>query len=63
MTTKLTRPVARETQVMVRDGGRARALVVTIEGQFMTLRLKGRRAVEVVDLETAYFGAIKAGLS
>lgn len=60
MTTRLTKPVSRETQVMIKDGGSAKPLIVTIEGQFITLRLKGRRSHEVVDLEAAFFGAIKA---
>lgn len=60
MTTRLTKPVKRETQVLIRDGGSARPLIVRLEGSFLVLKLKGRRAEEVVDLETAYFGAIKA---
>ena len=60
MTTKLNKPVKRETQVLIRDGGKMRPLVVRLEGSILILKLKGRRSEEVIDLESAYFGAIKA---
>lgn len=61
MATVLSKPVARETKVMVKDGGgKARALIVTLVGEYLVLRLKGRRAEETINLEHAYFGAIKA---
>ena len=43
-----------------RDGGKARELVVTLHPEFLTLRLLGTRREEIVHLEGAYFGAIKA---
>jgi hypothetical protein len=60
MTTRLTKPVARKTGVEIRDGSRARMLVVTLHDQDISLRLAGRRQEEVINLEHAYFGAIKA---
>jgi hypothetical protein len=58
--TPLTRPVARKLSVVIRDGGKPRNLIVTLHGEFMTLRLAGRRQEETVNLEHAYFGAVKA---
>jgi hypothetical protein len=60
MTTRLNRPVARKTGTEIRDGSKARALIVTLHDEFLTLRLAGRRQEEVINLEHAYFGAIKA---
>lgn len=57
--TPLTKPVTRLTSVLVRDGGPARPLVVTLRGNLLVLRLHGRRQEETVNLEHAYFGAIK----
>lgn len=53
-------PVVRKSSVMIRDGGKARELIVTLHPQFLTLRLLGKRTEETIDLESAYFGAIKA---
>lgn len=58
--TPLTKPVTRLTQVLVRDGGRPRPLVASLRGNQLVLRAFGRRQEEVVDLEAAYLGAIKA---
>ena len=55
-----SRPVVRKSAVLIRDGGKARELVVTVYPEFITLRLLGTRREEVVHLESAYFGAIKA---
>lgn len=55
-----TKPVARKSAVYVRDGGKPRQLVVTIHAEFITLRLLGSRREEVVGLEAAYQGAVKA---
>ena len=57
---ELDKPVTRKTAVVVRDGGRSRQLVVTLHRTFITLRPLGTRREEVVNLEAAYFGAIKA---
>ena len=58
--TPLNKPVTRLCPVEIRDGGKRRRLVVTVHAEYLTLRLHGRRAEEVVSLEAAYFGAIKA---
>ena len=59
--TPLHKPVTRLTQVLVKDGGGPRrALVATLDGELLVLRLHGRRQVEVMPLESIYFGAIKA---
>lgn len=52
--------VTRRTQTMIRDGGKARPLVVTIHTEFIELRLLGtRRAAETVMLEHVYHAAVK----
>lgn len=53
-------PVTRKSAVLVRDGGKARPLVITVHKEFITLRLLGKRQEEIIHLEGAYFGAIKA---
>ena len=58
--TPWSKPVTRLTQVLVKDGGRPLQLVVTLEGKSLSLRLHGRRQSETIDLESAYFGAIRA---
>lgn len=58
--TPCTKPVTRLSAVHVRDGGKPRALVVTLHAEYIELRLKGTKRVEVVGLEGAYFGAVKA---
>lgn len=58
--TPWSKPVTRLTQVLIRDGGAAKQLVVTLEGSTLSMRLHGRRQVETISLEHAYFGAIKA---
>lgn len=61
MATRLTKPVTRETAVTIKDGaGPSRPLIVTLSGNLLILRLKGRKSEEVVDIEAAYFSAIKA---
>lgn len=60
MTTHFSKPVRRVMPVAIRDGGKARLLVVTLHGNMIELRLSGRRQSEFVDLESAFFGAIKA---
>lgn len=58
--TPLRRPVTRLSAATVRDGGKARPLVVTVHAEFITLRPLGTRREETVSLEAAYFGAVKA---
>jgi len=55
-----SRTVVRKTACRVRDGGRARELVVTLYPEFLTLRLHGTRREEAVSYEGAFFGAIKS---
>src|SRR5881392_2897987 len=55
-----SRTVVRKTACRVRDGGRARELVVTLNPEFLTLRLHGTRREETVSYEGAFFGAIKS---
>lgn len=57
---EVTKPVTRKTAVSVRDGGKARQLVVTVHAEFITLRPLGTQREEIIHLEGAYFGAIKA---
>lgn len=57
--TPCTKPVTRLLSVSVRDGGKRRLLVATLHSTFLELRLHGTRRTETVDLEHAYFAAIK----
>ena len=54
------RPTVRLTAALVRDGGPARPVVVTVHPEFLELRLKGRRRSETLDLVAAYHGAVRA---
>jgi len=56
--TPSTKPVTRLSSAYVRDQG-LRAVVVTITGSLIELRAKGRRQVEVVDIVSLYYRAIK----
>jgi hypothetical protein len=58
--TPCTKPVTRLSAVHVRDGGKPRAIVVTLHAGFLELRLHGTRRTETIDLSAAYFGAVKA---
>lgn len=62
MTTRLTKPVARQTAIEIKDGGKPRTLIVTLRPgnpAFMEMRLFGRRQVETVDLSNLYFSTIR----
>lgn len=59
---EVRKPVTRKTAVYVRDGGKPRALVVTLHAEYITLRLHGTRREETVGLEGAYHAAIKGRL-
>jgi hypothetical protein len=56
--TPSTKPVTRLTSAYVRDQG-TRAVVATITGSVIELRAKGRRQVEVLDVATLYYRAVK----
>ena len=56
--TPSTKPVTRESSSFVRDQGN-RAVIVTITGSIIELRAKGRRQVEVLDIASAYYRAVK----
>ncbi len=58
MTTLSTKPVTRETSAYVRDKG-MRPVIATISGSFLTLRAKGLRSREVLDLAYCYELAVK----
>ncbi|WP_372826521.1 hypothetical protein [Polaromonas sp.] len=58
--TPSTKPVTRETSAFVRDGGRVRAVVATIAGGCLELRLKGTRQRETVELSGLWHQAVKA---
>jgi hypothetical protein len=60
MPTRLTRPVTRETSVTVRDGGRVREVIVTLEPScVLALRLKGTRTTYRVTADAVYHLAVK----
>lgn len=56
--TPSSKPVTRLTSAWVRDQG-FRAVVATITGSVIELRAKGRRQVEVVDVASLYYRAVK----
>lgn len=58
MTTPSTKPVTRETSAYVRDKG-MRPVIATISGSILTLRAKGLRSREVLDLAYCYELAVK----
>lgn len=56
--TPSTKRVTRLTSAWVRDQG-MRAVVASIVGGVIELRAKGRRQVEVVDVATLYYRAVR----
>lgn len=61
MTTQYSKPVTRAMPVTIKDGaGGHRKLIVTLTGNMLELRLFRRAKVYAIDLEHAYFGAVKA---
>lgn len=58
MTTPSTKRTTRETSAFVRDQG-FRPVIVTVIGSLIELRAKGRRQVEVVDVASLYYRAVK----
>lgn len=59
MTTSSNKPTTRLTSAYVRDKG-LRPLVVTVQHGLLTLRPKGLRSSETVDLTAVYQSAVKA---
>lgn len=57
-TNSATSPVTRETPAYSRDRG-LRAVVVTIRGGLIELRLKGLKSREAVDIASIYERAVK----
>ena len=57
-TSSVTSPVTRETSAYFRSRG-MRAIVVTITGSLIELRLKGTRQRETVDVASLFNRAIK----
>jgi hypothetical protein len=62
MVTKSIRPVTRETAALVRDRGQ-RPVIVTVVGSVITLRAKGLRSTEVLDVAWCYAAAIRQRLN
>tara|TARA_R110000824_G_scaffold393247_1_gene592287 strand:- start:323 stop:526 length:204 start_codon:yes stop_codon:yes gene_type:complete len=54
MATKLTKPVTRETEVIVRTHKGSRNLIVTLQGDCISLKPKGLRDVEILTLKEAF---------
>lgn len=59
MATKSVKPVTRESSAFVRDKG-FRPVLVTIEHGLLTLRAKGLRQRETVDIGWLYAYAVRA---
>lgn len=57
--TPSTKPTTRLTSAWARDRG-LRAVVVTVHGSLIELRLKGCRQIETVDVATLWYQAVKA---
>lgn len=58
MATKSTKPVTRESSAFVRERG-LRPVMVTIHGTFISLRPKGLRSAELLDIGAAWSLAVK----
>jgi len=56
--TALRRPVTRETQATIRDRGRVRSLVVTLEPAGISLRGKGCRTSYLLPYQSAWLRAV-----
>ena len=52
--TKVNKPVSRETHATVRDRGKEREVIVTIDRTTITLRLKGTQQSQTVSVERLY---------
>lgn len=60
MTTKLTKPVARDSNELIRDRGKMRSLIITVYPNGMIgLRMKGCRTEETISMRSCYDSAIK----
>jgi hypothetical protein len=60
MTTKLTKPVYRQTETSVRDLSKRRLLIAgLLPGDVIQLRLKGCRKSYLLSVESAYLYAAK----
>jgi hypothetical protein len=58
VTTRLSKPVSRETGALIFSKGH-RAIVVTLHDTFIELRLKGTRKCETAELGTIYRMAVR----
>ena len=59
MTTKLRKPVHRESQLTIRDGSKVRAVIVSLmPGDVICLRPKGTRRAELLAVDTAWRYAV-----
>ena len=54
MATKLTKPITRETEVVVRTHKGNRNLIVTLQGDCISFKPKGLRDVEILTLKEAF---------
>lgn len=59
MTTKLSKPITRQTYVTIRDAGKARELIITLSGDDIVLRLKGLKTSYRVPMEDVYWRGVK----
>jgi len=60
MTTKLRRPVHRETEATVRDGSKQRSIIVSLlPGDVISLRPKGTRRAELIAVSTVWVHALR----
>lgn len=60
MTTKLRKPVHRETEAMVRDGSKLRTVIVSLlPGDVISLRPKGTRRAELIAATTVWSYALR----
>ena len=57
--TPSTKPTTRETSAAIRDSGKLRPVIVTIHHGTITMRLKGTRRAEHLDVASAFNRAIK----
>jgi hypothetical protein len=60
MTTKLHKPVHRETEATIRDGSKQRTVIVSLlPGDVLSLRPKGTQRAELIAVSTVWMYALR----
>lgn len=59
MATYAHKPVTRETAAFMRHTGKVRALIVTLDARTISLRFKGTKTTQSVDIDAVYWLALR----